>query len=92
MRAVGNLRVAATTTSSITLAWDPPGGPIRADGYLIVWSPVADGVAGRDAYATTASYTFSGLESNTQYFFYVWPQSGRHKTKGPMSFIYASTQ
>ena len=92
MRPVGNLHVAATTTTSIALAWDPPGGPIRADGYLIVWSPVADGVAGRDAYATTASYTFSGLESNTQYFFYVWPQSGVIRSKGPMSFIYASTQ
>ncbi len=57
MRAVGNLRVAATTTSSITLAWDPPGGPIQADGYVIIW-----------------------------------PQSGVLRSKGPMSFIYASTQ
>ena len=57
MRAVGNLRVAATTTSSITLAWDPPGGHIQADGYVIIW-----------------------------------PQSGVLRSKGPMSFIYASTQ
>ena len=92
MRAVGNLRVAATTTSSITLAWDPPGGTIQADGYLIVWSPVADGVAGRNAYATTASYTFSGLATNTDYFFYLWPQSRAHRARGPISFIYASTQ
>jgi hypothetical protein len=92
MRPVGNLRVAATTTTSITLAWDPPSGPIPATSYLIVWSPVADGVAGRNAHATAASYTFSGLVSNTQYFFYVWSQSRVHRARGSMSFIYASTQ
>ena len=92
MRAVGNLRVAATTTTSITLAWNPPSGPIRATSYLIVWSPVSDGSAQRAAYTTTAGYTFSGLVSNTEYFFYVGPQSSVHRVRGPDSYISASTQ
>ena len=93
MRAVGNLRVAATTITSITLAWDPPGGPIQADGYLIVLVAGRGWRRGKRCLRDDAPVThFRGLATNTQYFFYVWPQSGALRSKGPMSFIYASTQ
>ena len=92
--AVRNLRVAATTSTSITLAWDPPGGSHPGERRLPYRLVAGSGWRRQEEMPTrrppVTHFRTSQLTPST--FSMCGRNQGAHKTKGPMSFIYASTQ
>ncbi|XP_054444126.1 receptor-type tyrosine-protein phosphatase H [Pteronotus mesoamericanus] len=71
---VGNLRVEAQTTSSVSLRWEAPAGPALNYTYGVRWTGPGDQNETRNT--TDTSFTAEGLDPGSSYEFSVWVEEG----------------
>jgi hypothetical protein len=97
VKAPENLRLLATTTNGVTLAWDPPSGETPA-GYLVHASYVLPGGANAPGIviarlpATTTTVTITGLLDPTKYTYYFTVSAlGPGGTASPYAASYVTT-
>ncbi|HZU06066.1 MAG TPA: fibronectin type III domain-containing protein [Chloroflexota bacterium] len=97
VKAPENLRLLATTTNGVTLAWDPPSAETPA-GYLVHESYVLPGGANAPGIviarlpATTTTVTITGLLDPTKYTYYFTVSAlGPGGTASPYAASYVTT-
>jgi len=107
---VTNFNITTTTPSSITITWTDATGDVLPDAYLIkgssvsyenITSPVdgtpeSDGTLVKNISQGTQTVTFSGLNSNTTYYFKIFPYTNsaadiNYKTDGSVPQTSGST-
>nr|4U3H_A Chain A, FN3con [synthetic construct] len=83
----GNLRVTDVTSTSVTLSWEPPPGPIT--GYRVEYREAGGEWKEVTVPGSETSYTVTGLKPGTEYEFRVRAVNGAGE--GPPSSVSVTT-